>query len=272
MTLFGALLLCCLAAVPPLAEPPAAMSREETVVRTTYAKVVYAVQLGTIHDLWRELDAASQKKLSRAAIESRLAQDELRFEIRDVTSGDINEMAALKYADVVTKPAGEDVLQVTPVRYVYTKDAKETVETNARASWIRGQDQQGEDWNIPTSRVLAQIENGNWYSRYAAFTVKVDFRGRSRTARAIFLFGKNDKGEAEVLAIDMLTGNSALSAFARDSVYLATLLETNLRENPGIADWLRSHKMDDSSCQSGKREVCCDPVSLSFGVAAGDLR
>ena len=248
------------------------MSHEETVVRTTYAKVVYAVQLGTIHDLWRELDAASQKKLSRAAIEARLAQDELRFEIRDVTSGDINEIAQVKYGDLVTKPAGREVPQVTPVQYRYTKDTKETLESNARASWTRGQDQQGEDWNIPTSRVLAQMENGNWYSRYAAFTVKVDFRGRSRTARAIFLFGKNDKGEAELLPIDMLTGNSALSAFAKDSVYPATLLETYLRENPGIADWLRSHMIDNSLCQAGKREVCCDPISLSCGVAVGDLR
>jgi hypothetical protein len=248
-----AALPCCFASVP---------SHEETIVRNTYAQLSYATKLGTIHKAVHE-----EKQLTKAALDSRLAAEDISFVLSDFSSGTTESIAQRKYSSLVSKPLG-DILAIAPGTYKATEGLTETVESNAFVKWTKGQDL-SEDWDITMADALVKI--GQPFTRYAAFTVRVDFKGKSRTYNALFLFRQGTGGE-EILPIDTVTGNSALHYFASNTVYPATLLETQLRENRIITEWLQSNQVNTASCKPGKRAVCCDPVTLKCGPAAEDVR
>ena len=52
-------------------------------------------------------------------------------------------------------------------------------------------------------------------------------------------------------------------------MYPATLLKTNLRTNPAVGDWLKSHQVFDATCKAG--EACCNPATLACGVPSQDV-
>ncbi len=249
---------------PSSFQEPGQMTHEEKVVRQTYAKLADAAQLQTIHE------ALDNRHITSAALDSRLAADQVQFHLTNLSSGKLSALTNVVYADLVTKPMG-DVLAVAPGMLSYKEDLKEPIqEVTAHVMWTTGQEL-NENWDIPAGPALAQIENAHWYSRYAAFTMTMEFQGKSRTYKAIFLFGVNDKGEEEVLPIDTVTGNSALAFFVKQSVYPATLLKTNLRANPAVAGWLKSHQVFDAACKPGIEKACCDSATLACGVATEDV-
>jgi hypothetical protein len=245
-------------------------TQEERLVRTTYAKLIYAAQLNSVHNL---IDKGRRPGL--AEIEAHLSATDLKFEISNFSSGTVTDIAQRKFAELVTKPDGQAVLDIGPTAYKYTEDSKanheivETSEYSAQASWSPGQNLVGEDWNIPAgdSLPILQAQNMSTYSRYARYSVTVTFQGRSRGYNAMFLFGT---GEEPVLVLDNVTNNSALNFFVKNSVYPAVLLRKSSKE-PGVAAWLRSHQVRDAGCSGGKQEVCCDTSALKCGVSADDL-
>ena len=263
------ILVLCFAAVLPFSQANG-QSQEERLVRTTYAKLIYAAQLDGVHNL---INAGKRPGL--AEIEARLAANELKFEISNFSSGSVADIAQRKFAELVTKPDGQAVLDIGPTTYKYTEDSKadrkitEISEYSAQVSWSPGQNLIGEDWNIPFKDVLPvfQRQNRSTYSRYARYSVVARFQGRSRDYNAMFLFGT---GEEPVLVLDNVTNNSALHFFVKNSVYPAVLLWKSSRE-PGVAAWLRSHQVRGATCGSGKQEVCCDTSALKCGVSADDL-
>ena len=74
-----------------------------------------------------------------------------------------------------------------------------------------------------------------------------------------------------ILAVDNVTNSSALSRLTDISVYPAVLLESTVARKTGVAAWLKSHQVRDPACHGGERQACCDPVSLTCGVAAADV-
>jgi hypothetical protein len=254
----------------PFVTTNAQMSREEAVVRTTYAKLIYALKIGAIHDF-----VVTYPNGSLSDLEDRLAAKNLRFELSNFSSGRVAEISKRKYADLVTKPAGEDVLDVSLGTYNFseeieaTREVKETSETGAQASWSAGQNL-AQDWNVPFEQMLpdAETQNKSKYSRYAAFSLTVSFEGRSRSYRAMFLFGT---GEVPVLAADNVTNHPALTGLVSKSLYPRVLLESPLARKKAVAEWLKSHRVRDPACRPGQGEACCDPSSMRCGVAAEDV-
>jgi hypothetical protein len=255
----------------PLATANGQMTQEDRVVRTTYAKLAYAMKIGAIHELLRE-----NGQPGSAELEYRLAAKAIKFELSNLSSGSVNDIAKRVYTDLVTKPNGEDVLFTVTVTYNSTEDlektreVRETSEMGAQADWAHGQDLTGEVWNLPFERVLAiaETQNKSKYSRYASYRVTVSYVGRSRSYNAMFLFGS---GEVPVLVLDNVTNSSALATFVSKSVYPAVLLESSVAQNPAVANWLKSHQVRDPLCRPGQRQVCCDPATLTCGVAEADV-
>jgi hypothetical protein len=230
----------------------------ETVVRQTYAKLAYAVNLGSIHS------ALQDPHLTRPALEAQIVKEGLQFQLSNFSSGRIIDIGQRKYNELVTKPDGSDTLSISTGNITYTEhDGADVLDATAKVLGWKPGHQSVENWDMPASTVFAQMKSQ--YSRYATYKVTVVYQGRSRTANAMFLFG------ADVLAIDPVTGNSALSSVAKSTIYPATLLKTNLRAMPVVADWLRSHQSFDETCTPGKEDVCCDPSTLQCGVASQDV-
>ena len=247
-------LVLCLWTIIPLARLSAQMTHEETVARTTYAKLAYAANIGEIHQV-----LSKNHDPSLAELESRTAAKQLKFQLSNFTSGSTSSIAKQNYADLVTKPDGQDVVDVTLGTYNFTEDvrekgeAREASEMGAQASWAPGQNLQA-NWNVPFERALAEFDAGSQakYSRYAAYRVTVSFEGRSRTYNAMFLFGT---GTVPVLAADNVTNSSALTQLIDKSVYPAVLLESPVARKTGVAAWLKSHQVRDPACHGGNDKL-----------------
>jgi len=66
---FAALGFCSLATMLPIARAQKQVPHEETVVRTTYAKLAYATKIGTVHEV-----LLTNSKPNLTELESRLAR------------------------------------------------------------------------------------------------------------------------------------------------------------------------------------------------------
>lgn len=155
------------------------MSSEEGVVRKAYAKLIYAIKIGTIHDSIGQSDEPGA-----AELDYRVAQKALKVELSNFMVGSVSAIAQRPYADLVTKPTTEDVLHISLGLFTSTEDLKETLEvretaeSGARAYWIPGQDLT-EDWNVPFIQILksAEIQNKTKYSRYASYKATITYAG-----------------------------------------------------------------------------------------------
>src|ERR1051325_1717365 len=169
------------------------MTHEEEVVRTTYARLSYAVQVGEVLEILQEADfhrgPTDQESFARRLKDAELTFELSEFKVGSVTDPDIQNV---KYKDLMTWPSG-DSLDITPGVSSFNINDKETNSPVAKVQWHASQ-QIRENWDLPWRELFPQIEHSNWFSTYASFKVKVTFQGSSREYRAMFLFGRNPAG------------------------------------------------------------------------------
>jgi hypothetical protein len=265
--LIGAAVLAYCLTTLGVASANGQMTHEETVVRQTYAKLAYAVNIGSIH---RALDGAQGKEITKADLEAYIAKEAIQFQLNNFSSGTVSDIAERNYGDFVTKPDGSDSLAIsTGSHKVSEEGSPDVVGATARVlGWHKGQEVSG-SFDMPFGKILPMTELKS-YTRYAAYTVTTVFQNRSRSINAMFLFNTNSKGSEDVAPIDTLNGSSALFDFVNLSVYPTTLLKTRLRAEPVVADWLRSHQVFDAACKPGQ-DACCNPSTLVCGVSSQDV-
>jgi hypothetical protein len=239
----------------------AEMTNEETIVRTAYAKLSYAVDLNTAYELSQD-----DPKIGSADLASQVERAGLRFKLVDFAFGNLADIAEAKYTD--TFPQYDDGLQVIRT----TLAIKNRTEVNGTtlsmetvaATWGAPPEGRAPDATVsqlmPELAIELEIEKP---TRYCTFTVTVTLAGKSRTYRAAFLFGAN----GEAAAMDPVTGNGGLIAhFLRHPVYPSVLLQS---KTPAIKDFLTAKQRTGSGCRPG--EACCDPETLYCGVFSADL-
>ena len=138
--------------------------------------------------------------------------------------------------------------------------------TYAAANWQRFTDPFDADWSTPVRKVVQDLPKDTHapqvvYSRYAAFTVVVKLADRQRTYLALFLFGRNPDGTEAVFPVDHVLGMGSLKFFMENSIYPQPLLETHLREWPGVRDWIASAAV---SSVSANPDGCGVSVSAAY--------
>ena len=82
----------------------AANPQDEQVVRNAYAKLAYAVQSGTVY-----VEAQKNPKLTSPELATKLHDSELRFEITEMSSGALSDIASKPYSDFIAKPDTQEV-------------------------------------------------------------------------------------------------------------------------------------------------------------------
>src|SRR6266702_1166874 len=150
-------------------------SRDETIVRTTYAKLRYAVQIGTIHTV-----LVRNPNVVPAELEYQVTAKLMEFELSNFATGPVSDISKRIYGDLVTKPNGEDELGVSVGYYNSLEDlpdklqVRETNEVGANADWTSGRILT-ENWNVPFEHFLplADKQNNSKYSRFATYQVRV---------------------------------------------------------------------------------------------------
>lgn len=216
-------------------------SHEETVVRQTYAKLAYAYDVHNVQQLIEDYEqkGVDVSKINLADAMSQISDEKIHFELSDFKVGNVSDIKG-NYDDYVLEPNGSDTLMVIPGTFDVTEADKHVAHgITADIKWRSGERLQPDVWKVPAIQAIGRPLDGVMYQRYASYRVIVKFQGRERDYRALTLFAPNN-----ILVIDLVTGNSALTFFAKreNNVAPNTLAQTANRQNPIVKEWLRKNQ------------------------------
>jgi hypothetical protein len=240
----------------------AQMTHEETLVRTAYARLTYAAQLRVVAN-----DAMHARHLSTAELQEQVTKLTPRFEIDNVALGSFSAIAGLPWEQMVTKPDG-DLIQVgssgvgpiITTRNGVTKKQMFYVMTG----WISHTFDQS--WRgVTVAQAVGDVPKlrGEICSSYISYRVTATLNGRSRTYNAMFVFGRDAKGNETVHMIDNVVGLGSLELVTTQSLYPEALLETYYREFPEVADWIVANTL---AKPTEARDAYCSPAGCGLPV------
>ncbi len=245
----------------------AQMTHQETIVRTAYARLSYAARMCVL--LRYAEDARVGHDETVADLKNEM-DSQLAFQFRSFNVGNLSDIADTRWDALVSKPQ----LDLITVAFGYSKVPTKVGASDpfsemsyASASWQRW-DEYDADWSTPVKQVIAELPKDTGkpelvYSRYATYSVTVALAGRQRTYQAIFLFGRNPDGSEALYFIDHVLGMGVLDTAMQRSLYPQPLLETYMREFPGIAAWIPSAGVPSNATA---KDVVCDGATGVCGV------
>ena len=256
----------------PFSAAVAQMTHEETVVRTAYAKLSYAVELETAMRAVRR-----NPKITYAQLTQEVAKESLTFRLSDFSVGDV---AALpqdhKYYEFFPDIRdGGNVVDIGIVTEQLTEEVN-GVKTStqmdvANPSWSHGPLMDLPDLTVAEALPIMNRESGLSVplTRYCTYNVTVTFEGLSRTYRAAFYFGPQGQPDAGDMVVAL--GGGALSTLLVKPVYPQVLVETaKWGKNPTVRAFLEANQRNKATCIHG--EACCDLSALQCGIYSADLK
>jgi hypothetical protein len=246
-----------------------ATSPEETLVRSVYARLAFAVELEAVHAAVAVPGARIPGSRQQAALANPdLDGSLIAFTIRNVTAGNFAEVENRPAIELVAPPSGY-VLDLTPSHHGYIEgDAKlESSIDGVVASWRAVGPYRG-NWSGALGRLLGLDEPGRLYNRYAHFTVTASYKGRTETYQALFLFEPSTDGVHGVRIVDPVISVSGLLWVLDAKLFPSAFTSGPHRQVPFVRDWLsRGSK---TTCEYSTADgVCCDLNALRCGVRPG---
>jgi hypothetical protein len=232
-----------------------AMSHEETVVRTTYARLTFTSQVRFLVE-----DSEPSQMKGKAALQAQLDDGPAHFVVDNVSTGNLSDIANVQWDTLVNEPVGE-IMSIDGGGQNYTETDRHGVTKRSfhtpyvRVNWKITDNQPGRWKGLTVATYLSDVfqEKSLKYERYATYRVQVTLQGRSRMYTAICLFGKNAKNP--VLFEDFIVRPGSPNDYTKGSLYPAVLLETYRREIPEIADWIAANTVAE---KTAVRDVYCD--------------
>ena len=248
------------------------MTHEETVVRTNYARLSYAARTGVL------LRYAEDARIGRAETAAELKNDldsQLTFQFRSFNVGNLADIADTRWDALVSKPQFDLITvafgyEKVPMRVGQNDPSAEM--SSVIASWQRWEEYDA-DWSFPAKEAIADLQKSMTpkvsYSRYAAYSVTATLYGRQRTYQAIFLFGRKPDGSEAVYFVDHILGMGVLDTAVQRSFYPQPLLETYMRELPGVVGWISSAGVPSNATTN---DIICDAASGLCGIPQNQLQ
>jgi hypothetical protein len=250
------------------------MTREEEVVRATYAKLAYSARLGVYMRYALDTESTSANAIRLPQLQTELDK-QLSFKFQNIRVGELSDIGSLYWEDLVTKPDHD----LVSVAYNLQRMAgQETTPPTSMyfvlAGWGASTDYEA-NWHIPVSKVIREMlpkDTGMLdvvWSRYAAYTVSVAVGVGQRTYKALFLFGKRPDGSEVVWRTDHVLGMGSLDMLFDRSLYPEPLIETSLRELPAISAWIAKVGV---AFGSDQRDIVCNGVTGKCGIPIQALK
>jgi hypothetical protein len=197
-----------------------------------------------IRDTYRKLEiynAAAQIFQQEQSGRSSRATPRLSFELSDFRSGNVQEIAATRYAELVTLPTGE-VVSLIHGSHALDQGAEEA---SFDAAWERGQYASVFDPQWTISDVL-NFEPARYYdiASYTWYQVTVNLDGKSRTYRALALFhagsrpgdvGAPEFWDGVVNGVDRVWEEKRPAYKAKSRLDTSSSLESSPADSPLVA-------------------------------------
>ncbi len=177
---------------------PSQSTQKESLIRATYDKLSL-------------YNAAANSQAASDSNSQYRSNDDLRFEIRNIHTGPIQEISEKAIGEVVTKPTGEVVSIVHTVRTLNGGPAHVAYQ----AKWVVSGYQGSllEDWEHTSITRLLQLTGKTDISEYTSYEVTVHLGGRERTYNAMVLYHDSFQSTVKprVDFMDNVLGQSALN-------------------------------------------------------------
>lgn len=212
--------------------PRQLMSPEEKLIRNAYVKLM-RYQSAALDEL-----AATSKKESQP-------DDYLRFELRDIHTGPIDEISEQPLSEFVTPPAG-DIVTVKPNHRVWGNGPAHAY---YEAEWAGASDAQQTGESATVEETLRSGgEKLLGVEKYTIYQVSVRLGGKQRIYRAMALHhGKSETGKESSEIIDNITSEintvlgeesprvrSPWKTYVKTSLYLAIAREIRDKQQAGL--------------------------------------
>jgi hypothetical protein len=240
------------------------MTREETVVRTAYAKLSYAVDLHTVF-------TSNPVSTDAAELNQQVETHGLRFWLGNFETGNLADALDARYADMFGEYGnGQDVIETSVIAEGYSENGAPVTTEMATAQWATGH---GVAPNLTVGQMMPAMEQESGIRplrRYCTFTVTATLAGRSQTYKAAFFFAEDGRAAPSAAAMVHL-GGGALTHFLLHPVYPSIFVRTPLANSSAVRSFIAATQRSESSCKAGTGDVCCDVERLHCGVASADL-
>jgi hypothetical protein len=248
------------------------VSHEEEVVRSAYAtlsflcglKPVTKAALAQIHQ-----DYVGKKKLDQDVADATPV-----YELSDFHVGTIASVANVRWNDLISVPALGPILDGSSASDGYHWTGSGPQDPDWNAEWHEMTVHWGTDTRYTPERIAMdqkftvgeaaklgsrELTVPATYSRYAAFTVRVQFQGKSLGPyHALFLFGRGEQGQEVVAPQDAIGASEQLLWYAlEETAYPSDLLKSKLREQPLLARWIQDNRMPMDRCSRVRADLCC---------------
>jgi hypothetical protein len=217
------------------------VTHEEQVVRQAYSKLAFAAEINIVES---SVHSTGSDAEDEAAADRALA-GKLSFNLGSFATGPIADIESIPMSQLAT--FGGESLRLTPEVWNHTVQDGSISRTEftvaVHPEWTMSEAAPADAW--PMSKVLALVETGGPYTRYALYTVTASFKGVSRAYKAMALFGQDGSGKEIVHIVDAISESSTLDFVQRNqaAVNPATLVKSNMRSVPLVDKWLVSKQL-----------------------------
>jgi hypothetical protein len=226
------------------------------IVRLSYAKLVFAQQVGTIEKyfLYQTLTYPD------ANLDQVLAENRLSFMLSDFHEGAV-QGSLQPLSTLASSLTGKPALQLTVhSNYYKVEEIEDADETSATVTWGLGESVMAEgNWTI--GDLAKMVEPGRQAPvKYVTYAVNASYRGQQVSYRAAFLF--DDAGNAEVVEPFINLQNLVTA-----NVYPEVLLK-HLNSNSAVMQWAGAHSAE--GLPSG--QVRCEAADLRCLIPIQDIQ
>lgn len=235
----------------------------EDVVRTSYAKLIFANQVGLIETYF-----SWQKLQHPGAVLSQVLKDhELTFELSNFKEGDV-PCSQVPMSELQTYMGGKPILDVGGASYTFDNMGKEKFDENTVTiregvgQVIEAADREDAGkFVICDLNTLANPGTPHW-SKYVSYDVVATYKGNGTKYRATFVFDY----DGNTAAYDPYVGG--IGSVVKPSVYPEVLLNTSmLQENHDVMEWAKAN----SSTGTPSKQMFCDLKTLKCLIPAADI-
>ena len=208
-------------------------------MRPAYARLSSAVDVNTAY-----MAAKSNRLVTAADLSSKIAAAGLRFELSDFKFGSLDDADVVDVVDrdfLGMVPDGQQIIQTVEATVVETetiegKPGSPVSSVTATAYWSEPPHGTPPGWTMRDFRSVLEQELGvKPLLRYCTYTVKATLAGKTKTYKAAFFFGENDKPAPSNTVVGI--GGGALAYCASHPLVTDILSKTRFDKNPAVHDF-----------------------------------
>lgn len=239
------------------AQPLQTPEARENAMRTTYAKLMFANQVGVLENYFFKY----KLRYPNAVVAQVLQDNALTFELSNFKEGDV-PCSQAPLSTLASDMGGKPIINAQFDHNTFDVNHTVYAETDVNIQEGVGQIVEGaSSFVICDLNTLSNNKDSSW-SKYVSYDVVATYKGSKTKYHASFAF--NDAGGA--MACDPYV--LGISSYVEASVYPEVLLNWTINQNHDVAEWARAN----SVTEKASNQMFCDPKAIKCLIPSQDIK